>query len=75
MFTTLFSQNFIKLLSIFIFLIFWSLGPPGQGGGGGGVDQGPNEHLSDIKCNCYCNLHVHYIILTKFYQVIRIFIF
>ena len=64
--------KFYQVISIFIFLISGSLGPPGQGGG---VDQGPNKHLSDTKCNCYCHLHVHYIILTKFYQVISIFIF
>ena len=37
--------------------------------------QGPNEHLSDIKCNCYCHLHVHYIILTTFYQVKHFYFF
>ena len=64
--------KFYQVISIFIFLIFGSLGRPGRGVG---VDQGPNEYLFDIKCNCYCHLHVHYIILTKFYQVISIFIF
>ena len=64
--------KFYQVISIFIFLILGSLWPPGQGVG---VDQGPNKHLSDTKCNCYCHLYVHNIILTKFYQVINIFIF
>ena len=64
-----------KILSSYKHFYFFDIrvtGPPGRGVG---VDQGPNQHLSDIKCNCYCHLHVHYIIFTKFYQVISIFIF
>ena len=65
-----------KILSSYKHFYFFDIGVPGPPPAQGvGVDQGPNKHLSDTKCNRYCHLHVHNIILTKFYQVINIFIF
>ena len=64
------------VISIFIyFLILVSRPPPPSTRSGVGSGQGPNEHQPDTKCNSYCHLYVHYIILTKLDLVISIFIY